>query len=120
MANQTFADALSYVTEKQYEMLIKKNANYGNNLLHFGLQGVVIRLHDKYHRLETLVMDDKPDLVGESVADTLYDISGYPLVSLALMEMGVMSKGGTWRNAQPAPDAYDHIAHTLQNWEALS
>jgi hypothetical protein len=109
MSEKEFSDALSVLLNDHYETLLAKNSNYGDNLLYFGLRGVLMRLHDKYKRLETLVMKNEKDKVGESVADTLRDLSGYCLVCLAHIEMGDMTINGTWE--QPG---------ALSTWEKNS
>ena len=105
-----FHEVLSDVLEEHYQTLINKNSNYGDNLLYFGLRGVLIRLHDKYKRLETLVLKEDPDLVGESIADTLRDLSGYCLVALTHLEMGDMTVRGVW----------GQNADALSTWEKNS
>jgi hypothetical protein len=47
--------------------------------------GVAIRLTDKFSRYAQL-LKGKKDLVGESIYDTLFDISIYALLSIILIE----------------------------------
>jgi hypothetical protein len=57
--------------------LIKKQFDYGHdNILAFGVPGVIIRLNDKIARLENLLSKGQSPL-NESVTDTLIDIVGY-------------------------------------------
>jgi hypothetical protein len=49
--------------------------------------GVMIRLQDKWSRLEQLAKG-KPDLVGESVEDTLMDNAVYSLLAIILLREG--------------------------------
>lgn len=66
--------------------LVKKQKDYGpKNISRFGLNGLVIRTHDKVARIENLL--SKPDGVknaveNESVYDTLLDIGGYAAIAL--------------------------------------
>ena len=66
--------------------LVKKQKDYGpKNISRFGLNGLVIRTHDKIARIENLL--SKPDGVknaveNESVYDTLLDIGGYAAIAL--------------------------------------
>ncbi len=46
--------------------------------------GVMIRLQDKWSRLEQLAKG-KPDLVGESIEDTLMDNAVYSLLAIVLL-----------------------------------
>ena len=72
--------------EEITDTLIKKQKDYGpKNISRFGLNGLVIRTHDKIARIENLL--SKPDGVknaveNESVYDTLLDIGGYAAIAL--------------------------------------
>lgn len=66
-------------------LLVAKNENYGDSFSKqydkYGMQGVEMRLNDKFMRLEQLIAG-QPDKVGESVEDTLKDIIGYSTLAL--------------------------------------
>ena len=47
--------------------------------------GTLIRMTDKFSRLEQLI-NKEPDVVGESVSDTLNDIANYALLARILWE----------------------------------
>jgi len=60
-----------------YRTGVKKNREYGSqNILKFGIIGVVVRLADKIGRMKTLVKRD-PSLRAEAAADALLDITNY-------------------------------------------
>lgn len=65
------------------ETLLAKNRNYGDSFQKYyqkrGTVSLEMRLEDKMNRLSNLIGGDK-DLVGESLADTTLDISGYALL----------------------------------------
>lgn len=62
--------------------VVKKQRDYGpENIAKFGMNGLVIRIHDKVARLENLVAKDKTP-TNESVQDTLLDIIGYSVIAL--------------------------------------
>ena len=79
------------------ELHARKNANYAedndplSNLKYcanFGIRpfiGVMVRLSDKWSRI-TQLAKGKPDLVGESIKDTLFDNAVYSLLSIILLE----------------------------------
>lgn len=83
--------------EEIKELHNKKNQNYAkdqdplSNLRackEFGVEpwiGVLIRLSDKWSRLQELAKGKK-DLVGESVVDTLTDTAIYSLLCIILFE----------------------------------
>jgi hypothetical protein len=69
------------------DMLIKKNADYGDkNLTKPGMAGIIVRLSDKLARLENL--QDKKGHVNETIEDTLKDIAGYAINALRLRREG--------------------------------
>ena len=87
-----------YELLKQMEELQdRKNANYASeedplsNLRQcekFGVPaslGVMVRMSDKFSRLQRL-MSGEPDLVGESIKDTLFDMAVYCLLDIILIE----------------------------------
>ena len=47
--------------------------------------GCVVRMGDKWSRLEQLIQG-KPDMVGESIKDTLKDMAIYSLLCIILIE----------------------------------
>ena len=50
------------------------------------LQGVMVRLGDKFARAQSLMRNPDNDKVGESLRDTLMDLSAYALIGICLME----------------------------------
>lgn len=85
---------LTKLMEDTHEL---KNQNYANdkdplsNLrdsLELGIDpflGCMIRMSDKWSRLKQLA-SGKPDVVGESIADTLVDLASYSLIAAILWE----------------------------------
>lgn len=65
--------------------LQEKNDDYGDSFSRsvdkFGIIAAVVRLEDKFNRLENLTANgDKEKVKDESLADTALDISGYGLL----------------------------------------
>jgi len=80
----------------------KKQLDYGQgNISKFGKEGVLVRLYDKVERLRNLYAKGR-NASNESVRDTLYDIIGYGVISLLLLD-------GVWPtedcNEPPHPPA---------------
>lgn len=72
-------------TDKLAEILQEKNDDYGDSFSmsvdKFGIIAAVVRLEDKFNRLENLTANgDKEKVKDESLADTALDISGYGLL----------------------------------------
>lgn len=75
----------------------RKNAGYAGNTNDpwsnfresedFGVpawKGALIRMSDKYSRIKSLVSNPNNEQVGESLEDTLMDLSAYALIVLCL------------------------------------
>ena len=64
----------------------KKNTDYGGafykSMSKFGIVPVLIILHDKYERLESLFENGKAEVTDESFEDTLKDIACYAIMGL--------------------------------------
>jgi hypothetical protein len=48
------------------------------------LRGVLVRLSDKYIRVQNLLRDPNNEQVGESIDDTLMDLSAYALIAICV------------------------------------
>ena len=70
------------------EILRKKNDDYGNSFEkqydEYGLLHVIWRIEDKLNRLKSL-LDHDPQVVEESIEDTLTDIAGYSTIAKILV-----------------------------------
>lgn len=72
-------------TDNLAVILENKNQDYGDSFSRsidkFGIIAAVVRLEDKFNRLENLTANgDKEKVKDESLADTALDISGYGLL----------------------------------------
>lgn len=72
----------SFTVDSVQETLVRKQRDYGHeNIRRFGLQGLLVRIHDKVARLENLVSNGgTPN--NESIEDTLLDIVGYSAIGI--------------------------------------
>lgn len=78
---------------EQYVLFCKKHRNYGTSNINVGsnletesdiklaLTGLWFRVNDKIQRLKNLVVLGEPDTVGESIGDTLQDLSVYGIIA---------------------------------------
>lgn len=81
-----------YITD----ILIRKQKDYGpENIMKFGVVGIIVRLFDKVARLNNLLLKTHGDVAeaiksnsvqGESLIDTLIDIVGYCSIALMITE----------------------------------
>lgn len=86
--------------EEAKELHVRKNAGYSGAdnpdpwanfrmCETFGVtafEGCMVRLSDKYIRVTNLMKNPKNDQVGESIKDTLMDLSAYALIAICLLE----------------------------------
>lgn len=81
-------DPFLEITEEMYQTYLKKNADYGNSfdqsLDEFGLTAAVVRMQDKLNRLKKLSrnFEEAPEVVDESVGDTLLDLANYAILTV--------------------------------------
>lgn len=71
-----------FTIESVQQTLVRKQRDYGHeNIRRFGLQGLLVRIHDKVARLENLTSSGgTPN--NESIEDTLLDIIGYSAIGI--------------------------------------
>lgn len=77
-------------TDKLADILAKKNAAYGDafgkSIEKYGYIAALVRMSDKWNRLNNLMLDDDGiDNLGESVQDTLLDLAGYCVLTMAVL-----------------------------------
>lgn len=88
-------DSIHFHANELAELLVRKNHDYGNSVQEqfdeYGLDSILIRLDDKMRRLKSLRSKD-PQVVGESLQDTLQDLSGYALLGLICLVHGEQKK----------------------------
>jgi hypothetical protein len=81
----------AYFTEDLALLRAKGNDYAGDddalsNLRRFGLYGIIVRLSDKFSRLERFAKDGKLQVKDESVRDTLRDIRNYAYLAQILLD----------------------------------
>lgn len=56
------------------------------------VQGVFVRMSDKYIRITNLTRNPANEQVGESIKDTLMDLASYALIAICLIEEAEATK----------------------------
>lgn len=91
------------IQNEMYETFCKKQRNYGPGNISLGtpletnedkkvsLTGLFFRMNDKIQRIKQLVVLGQPDEVGESIDDTLEDLSVYGVIA-QLVKRGKWAK----------------------------
>jgi hypothetical protein len=62
------------------------------------VDGVITRMSDKWSRLQSLWKDASNEQVGESIADTLMDLSAYALILICLLNENTKYDHSGWGN----------------------
>ena len=74
------------IVDQMFDLYQRKNADYGDSFAKsfkkFGMQSALMRLTDKYNRLETLTEKQDQKVKDESIEDTLLDIANYAILTL--------------------------------------
>ena len=82
-------DKINQITERIKETLTIKNHDYGDSFAKsyakWGMIAPVVRISDKFERLCALI-DNKALVKDETLDDTLYDMMGYIILTLAERE----------------------------------
>ncbi len=76
--------------KEAYDLGVRKNHDYGtNNILRYGVVGVIVRMNDKLARVKNLYVfeakKEAPKVLDEKIEDTLLDIVNYSTYALMLL-----------------------------------
>lgn len=84
-------DCFVEIQNKQKETYVAKNSDYGSSYTktveRYGYPAIMIPLHNKVDRLESLVTSGKNN-VGESIEDSLLDLANYAILALIEIRQG--------------------------------
>lgn len=74
------------LTQEMSETFAKKRNDYGQTTTEtfkkFGPVSMLTRMHDKMGRLDNLLTNNRENMVGEKVEDTLLDLANYALITI--------------------------------------
>lgn len=90
-AKKSYDNPFKEYTDKLADTLYKKNLDYGNSFdrvaSKVGHKALLMRLMDKYNRIEHLILNDEENkVIDESLKDTLLDLAGYSILSLKFLD----------------------------------
>ncbi len=88
---KTPLDKIAVVINELQKLLITKNKNYKSSAISKPLlvknvsatDGILIRIGDKFSRLQGIINNNNCELLSESFDDTLFDIAGYIILYFA-------------------------------------
>jgi hypothetical protein len=84
---QMTKESIEEVFKQMTDMLVKKNADYGNASFDLGIEGNMVHIWDKCRRYRTLIetgWDEHPNFEG--LSDTLRDLIGYSVIGLHILK----------------------------------
>ena len=92
-------EAIEQQCEIMSNTLKSKNTDYGNSFEHtlnkYGDTALMLRLEDKFNRLESLYNNKENLVKDEGFEDTLRDLAGYCLLYLSVKNKGVNNEQTT-------------------------
>ena len=76
------------IQEKTLEIFKKKNTDYGDSFAFYGTIGVIIRMGDKFLRIQSLIKKKnfEGNVLDESIIDTLLDLINYAAMGIMLLD----------------------------------
>ena len=77
---------LSAVQEEAKELFKKKNTDYGDAFATYGTVGILVRLGDKIHRLQSISKTGIQLVGDEKLRDTLIDLHNYAAMGIMLLD----------------------------------
>lgn len=84
-----FEERARKILDRVYDILIKKNRDYGGASFDMGLAGAYVHCHDKESRLRSLISrfylsEEAPNFEG--IEDTFLDLIGYSVIGTIIFE----------------------------------
>ena len=79
-------EQLKTVQNEALELFSKKNQDYGDAFATYGTIGVLVRLGDKIHRLQSITSKGINLIEDEKLRDTLIDLHNYAGMAVMLMD----------------------------------
>lgn len=78
------------ILDNIHETYVAKNNDYGNSFSKsfdkYGVTAAMVRMEDKWNRLESLTSGKKQMVNDESVKDTLLDLANYAIMTFMELE----------------------------------
>ena len=99
-------DQLKIVQKEGLDLFTKKNQDYGDAFATYGTVGVLVRIGDKIHRLQSITNKGITLVQDERLRDTLIDLHNYAGMAVMLMDENNNLNNGI---IPPPPSPYDTV-----------
>jgi hypothetical protein len=80
------------IQKQGYELFVKKNIDYGDSFVKYGVIGVLMRIEDKIQRAMTITNNGVNLINDEGIKDTLLDLHNYAAMALMLLNEKIENK----------------------------
>lgn len=77
---------LKKVQEEGFKLFEKKNQDYGDAFATYGTVGILVRMGDKIHRLQSITSKGINLVEDEKLRDTLIDLHNYAAMGVMLLD----------------------------------
>ena len=74
------------IQKEAFELFKKKNTDYGDAFVEFGVIGVLMRIEDKIKRSLSITKNGVNLVNDESIRDTMIDLHNYSAMALMLLD----------------------------------
>ena len=74
------------VQDEGLELFSRKNRDYGDAFVDYGVIGILVRLGDKIRRAQSITSKEVALVDTESIRDTLIDLHNYAAMAIMLMD----------------------------------
>ena len=78
-------EQMQQIQQEALTLFIKKNTDYGDAFVRYGVVGVLIRIEDKLQRLIHITKSGVNVVQDETLKDTLIDLHNYAAMAIMLM-----------------------------------
>ncbi len=86
MSQNNRIEQFETVQNEGKELFRKKNQDYGDAFATYGTVGVLVRLGDKIHRLQSITSKGINLVEDEKLRDTLLDLHNYAAMAIMLLD----------------------------------
>ncbi len=83
LCKEKYKYEFEFLYKKCRNIFEKKNKDYGDSFIDYGLIGILVRLGDKFNRINSLI--NKKEINYESIDDTILDSFNYIILALILI-----------------------------------
>tara|TARA_B100001093_G_scaffold488411_1_gene525611 strand:+ start:2689 stop:3219 length:531 start_codon:yes stop_codon:yes gene_type:complete len=108
----TRVEQLEKVQSEARNLFAKKNADYGDAFATYGTVGILVRLGDKIHRLQSITSKGINLVEDEKLRDTLLDLHNYAAMGIMLLDSNESSESTL--SGQYSESSLTNVSHSIE------